>query len=171
MNRTIILAVFVILSTISSFAAKKKGYFIRNTGDTCQVTFRIPVGLFAKAPTYEQLQWNVTYFDDHKQPHTLKPGDAKEYCFEAKSGEVRMFSIKNILHAFNQGSEPAEFIFLHLVEDGKQRVFNYYDYSGYINDNNNSPDPVLRTAPGSIEIVILQKENGELVIMNTDRSL
>ncbi len=162
-NKTIILSVLLISVTVLSFAAKKKGYFIRNTSDTCHVTFRIPVGLFAKVPTYEQLQWKVTYIDDKHQPHTLKPGEAQEFCFESKSGQVRMISIKNILHASNQGSEPAEFIFLHLIKDDKQRLFKYYDYNGYINNNNNSPDPVLSSTPGSTEIFILQQEDGKFI--------
>ncbi len=162
MNKNVILTLLFICFAITSFAAKIKGCFITNSGDTIHVVFRIPVGLFARTPNYEKLQWKITWFDSLNQAQTLRPGEVREYCFEYKSTPVRMVSMTNSLQASPSGFRHDQDIFLRLIIDGKLRLFKFYDYSGYVENNPESPDPILKETPGSIEIFLLQKSGGKV---------
>jgi len=169
MNRKIILVIIGACIIITSFAAKKKGCYINHEGDTIRVVFRIPTPLFSKKPTWEKLQWKVKYFDEDHQSHTLLPGQAKEYRFEYNSGTVRMVSAQNVIEASRAGFTPEAEFFLRLVEDGRLKLYKYFEYSGF-KENPEIPDPVLREAPGSEEIYLLQKGNEGLFRPGDDAS-
>ncbi|MBN1197854.1 MAG: hypothetical protein JXA23_00785 [Bacteroidales bacterium] len=162
MNYKFILTLLLVFFAISTFAAKKKGWYITPAGDTIQTTFRIPVNLFARAPNFEQLQWKVKFTDDFGRSGILKPDQAREFSFLFRSLPVKMIAMPNILHASNAGANPEPVIFLQLVKEGKSRLFRFYEYSGYEGTDQNSPDPVLKEAPGSIKIYLLQRPGEEL---------
>jgi hypothetical protein len=121
MTKKVVLAVLFICTAFTASAIKKKGYFINNQGDTNFVVFRIPAGLFSRTPAYEKLQWKIVYLDSCKKHHTLKPGQVKEYCFNYKSEQIRMVSIKNSFNASLSGFKTDQDIFLRLVIDGQLR--------------------------------------------------
>lgn len=161
-NSKSILSILLLCFAIHSHAAKSKGWYITPAGDTLHVTFRIPVNLFAKSPNYERLQWKVICFNDQGQSDILKPDQAREFFFIFRSLPVKMISVPNILHASNAGANPEPTLFLQLIKDGQVRLFRFYEYNGYQGNDSGSPDPVLKEAPGTVEIYLVQRSDGKL---------
>jgi hypothetical protein len=143
-----------------------EGYYINKSDDTIRATFKIPFLLFEGRPDFEKIQWKMKYRDSVKKKHILLPSEAKEVFFKSKKESFRMLSRYNTLSLSPQdpGGVDNTYVFLHLVEDGRLKLFKFYK----------SKSGVVAVAPGpfmaggaiplnfSFDKYIFQKEKGNL---------
>lgn len=132
-------------------AEKINGYYISKSNDTIKVTFNIPIyfKLSYTRPDYALLQTKVKCYDlATNQKKKLNPYEVKEISFNYKGDDIKMLSRHDNLELDGQNFSDDRRVFIHLVKDGKLKLFRYYSSSGYGNP--------------SVASDILQKENEEL---------
>ena len=110
------------------------------------------------------MQWGIRYLGSDQRIQTLKPDQAREYQVTSQHGTVQMVSCSNLPDAAKTGFRPADRIFLRVMADGRVRLLKYYEYDGYL-EHPESPDPVMREAPGSLEVYLLRRVDGQLVFL------
>lgn len=143
--------VTVVICTGELKAEKIQGYYISKSNDTTKVTFDIPMYLTAKEPYYENLQQKVTCYDlVTNQKQILNPYTVKEISFNFKGDNIKMLSRKEDLELKGNSYSDDSRIFLHLIKDGKLKLFRFYE----------TPSGDYRT----IQLDIMQKNNEELFV-------
>jgi hypothetical protein len=153
--KKLLILVFLLTNVIAKVNAKRlPGYYITTLGDTTHVIFNIPVKSLEDLPNFEKLHYRIKYYDKNKNKFELKPNDVREVVFDYKGYLIRMVSEKNTLQLGSVFSSHNQ-IFLHLVRDGKLRLYKYYS-------SNRAPATNASQVQYPAETHILKKRNEEL---------
>lgn len=143
-----------------SDAKKIPGYYISKSLDKVKVTFEIPFGFLSEKVDYEKLQVKVKYYDSADKLHVLKPDSVKEISFFFEYQQIRMLSRPDHLGLNTSIFNNNTHLFLHLLVDGKLKLFKYY-HSNSAPAGPPGPNGMIGGGGGTIktEKYVLQKDN------------
>ena len=118
--KTILVSLFLVLSTIVAFAAQQvEGTIVYADKKEVEVTLFIPTGLFGGDPNTEALQKGVRYLDGTGKRRKLKPDQAVEFYFNYDGNIYRFVSQHYSSGIFSRNS------FLLQLIDGPVKMFEY----------------------------------------------
>ena len=123
MKRFAIILLFGLLTNFMAHAKKVDGVIIDNNDSTIHVKFDIPVNIFSGEVNFESIQQKVKYIDKNNKLVIVKPDQVKEIIIKGRYEVIRMMSIN---YDFESGSISNTKIFLHILVDGKLRLFRHY---------------------------------------------
>jgi len=162
--KKIIFALFIGIICLKNMEARDIiGYYISKSNDTLRVTFKIPIKFFSQEPNYERLQCKIKYFDSNKKKMILKPNMANEISFDYEGKKIRFLSRPNDLDLYCTIFSDNSNLFLHLIKDGKLKLFKYYQTNNTLRYN-----PSTGMTTGGLQYIfdnyIMQKGNEELFV-------
>jgi len=124
MKKICILLLFLCVA-YSTSARKIPGYIITAEGQKTEVILKVPFMLFGQ-PNFERLQRKVRYYDTNNKRQVLRPSQAHEISFSYKDKTYRMLS-RQFDNPLAKLFTRDGYFFLHLVKDGKLKLFRYYE--------------------------------------------
>jgi hypothetical protein len=163
MIKQVFLCLLFALFFFNGFAAKRiPGYYINKQKDTVWVTFKVPFSFVRQEPVFEPLQWKVKFYDQKNQKQKLLPRMAEEYGFTYRGRSYKMLSRFNNVGLMGSLFGDNSYVFLHLLKDGKMKLFNSYQTSGGGPGMYGGGGVMMGGGSYSVEKLIMQKEGGEL---------
>lgn len=127
MKKPLFVLVIGFMFHFHSEAKQIQGYYISESLDKVNVMFEIPFGFLSKKVDYEGLQVKVKYYDSADKLHVLKPDSVKEISFFYEGQQIRMLSRRDHLGLNTSIFNNNTHLFLHLITDGKLKLFMYYN--------------------------------------------
>jgi hypothetical protein len=126
MKRSFFILILGVIFYYQAEARKVHGYYLTKSLDTMKVSFEIPTGSFSGKPKYERMQAGIEYYDNAGMVQVLLSTHACEVSFEYSGQRIRMVSSEGNLGMYEGVFIVYEATFLHLIKDGKLRLFKYY---------------------------------------------
>ncbi len=122
--------------------------------DTLNVTVRMRTDLFGEIQ-YPRMQHKIVYFDSTGVKHKAKPKHIRGFGFPTKNGYQEMLSKK---FGSKMGVKKGKCtVFLHVLENGKCKLFDYY-----VNARINIANEVSGLQRVPYKIYLFQREDGRV---------